>query len=236
MTLAEVRREISHVKNRITCIITDQDRDSRRVYEEYRRGQEPLERQLYRLCEQHREAEELIEMHEQKIEELGQQLKACMNAANIKKMVALIRRANGIKTKMRHDKLAHLESRVTNARTSTLQFLIKGYSNEIERLKRLVKDDGKRFVKLRDPLVHALEVNRRYFNRFLDHKRRGHELLDEAYVELDRLRKIERDLGGDKKIQKLSDKAQQLMDLMLSMPPEIRQMMMERAGQSGAQS
>lgn len=188
--------------------------------------------ELSRLRTQYRSAQELIEAHEQKIIELSQQLRACSNAVNIKKMIALIRRANGIKTRMRHDKLSKLESRITNQRTTTLQYLIKGYSNEIERLKRLVASDGKKFKKLEEPLVIAIETSWRYFERFLENRRRGPELLDECYVELERLRKIEKDLGGDKKVEKLSAKAQQLMELIMSMPPELREMAMARVNQT----
>jgi len=220
MTIEEIRKEIKHVKNRIRCVISDKQRDVKRVYQEHRKVVNPMIAELHHLRERVTDSAKLTIHLQLQIVEKQKELIECLSASGIKKMLKLICRVNDIKPH-KHSQVGRKLASLTNERASTLRFIIAGYQNEVNSLRRLLANDMRAFRKRETELQTGVTAQCRYFEIFMQHKVRGDEILDQCYARLEELYALERNMGGEKKVQKLSAKADELLKLMLSMPPEL---------------
>jgi hypothetical protein len=218
-TLDEVRKEIKATRDRIKIVRSDQERDVKRVTEEHWRWLRPAAERLRRLREKYRRAHELIAEYEHLIDERSRELGMCKNE-RVKKLLSLIRKINGLTRKS--DKAVMLK-RLTlgNERARSLQFVIGGYENEIKYIKKLVSGEGAAFLKVEKNLTTAIEAHCKSFEQFLRNAVNGDDIVNSCFDRLEQLRKQERELGGDKRVQQLNKKASELMELIKGLPPDV---------------
>lgn len=219
MTMDELRREIKTVRNRIRCVLSDQERDPRRVYDEHRRCVVPMLQELWRLEHRYNNSEQIAAALEEQIAIKEAELRKCLNAPSVKKMLRLIQRLNELTTgrkKHRHSKLARMESELSTDRATTLAYIITGYRNEIRALQQK-KSMEERMAQLRS----GVNTSERYFWQFIENWTNCEKVLEAEYTKLDSLLAEEKRGAGERKVEKLNDRAQELMKLMLSMPIEL---------------
>jgi hypothetical protein len=218
MTTEELEAQKKTVENRIACIISDQRRDTARVYEEHWRHYGPLCDKLARLRHRHRNGAALIIEYLARVEELEVELDLIAQAGRIRRMIQLAKEINKIDGPTISIQIE--ARRLDSERATTIRAVIKGLSTEVEDLRRLEKTFPAREAELK----RAIEAQGRVYRQFLENKVNGPAMLDALYEERDRLRAIK---TVQHTVEKYEAAAAEFTKLCESMPPDLLAFLMK---------
>ena len=214
-TPTEVKAEITRVKNRIACVLSDQLSNPVPHAEAYRREARPLLEQLARLRERHRHAAETILHCEQRALYFEGRLRAVNNEVLVRRALALAERLNDVSVDLEstEGQLAEaarvdIERLVERVRADQLnkdhardfRCFVRGFSGEVADLKSLLRDDSARFKREEAELLSRLAALDRHWDSFAESRIFRDQILDDCYEELAELQARLKDAEGRQQV------------------------------------
>lgn len=239
-TPSEIEREISQVRNRVQCVLSDRLGDPSRQCEEYHRRMTPLRERLHRLRERYAHAAELIARCEVQIPRYESKLRAVDNERLVRKALALADRLNEASLDLESSagQLAELarqdvDKLVARLRADQLgrtvasdyRCFLRGARAEIADLRSLLSHG--RFEREEADLLGRIAAIDRQWDQYAESWAFGHEVLDECYAKLDELQALLEDARGRQQVKKAEAGIDELSALLGQLDGKTAQAMVD---------